>query len=100
MRGAARELEWPAEFLADRSIGGERRAHVHRVADRLADDRMRTMHAPGETVALGGGVNLVLLAIIEIGKVQTRLLLAQRRRRSSAATDISLERSKVVLEAR
>ena len=42
-----------------------------------------TMHAPGEAVARGGGVNLVLLGVVEIGDVETRLLLAQRRQRQA-----------------
>src|SRR5580692_3514814 len=99
LRGAARELEWPAKFFADRSIGGERGPHVHRVADRFADDRMGAVHAPGETIAISPGVEFVLLAIIEVGEVQTRLLLPQRRRRRNAATDVSLEGAKVVLQA-
>ena len=85
-------------LLADRSIGGERRAHVHRVADRLANDRMRPVHAPGEAVAPRGGVHFVFLVVVEVRDVETRLLLAHRGRRKEPASRVGLERSKVVLK--
>ena len=49
------------------------------VADGLADDRVRAMDAPGEAIAVGRGIDLVFLGIIEVLDVQPRLLLAQRR---------------------
>lgn len=59
-------------------------AHVHGVADGVANDGVRPVHAPAEPVALRCRENLVFLRVIEILYVEPRLVLADRRRRQSA----------------
>ncbi len=99
LRFAAGELERTAGLLADHGEGGERRAHIHGVADRLADDRVRPVHAPSEAEALRRLVDLVFLVIVEIREGEPRVLFAHRRHRQSSGARISFERPKVVLEA-
>ena len=53
-------------LAADRGLHRQRLAHVHRVADGVADDRVRPVDAPGEAVARGGGEELVLLGVVEV----------------------------------
>ena len=42
--------EGAARFLADRCIGPERGRHVHLVANRVADQRVRAMNGPAEAL--------------------------------------------------
>nr|GFC84501.1 hypothetical protein [Tanacetum cinerariifolium] len=53
LHAGARKHEWPAGGLADRSVHRQSRGHVHGIAYRNPGDRVRTVHAPGEAVALG-----------------------------------------------
>ena len=78
------------------AVDGERHPHVHRVAERPADQRVRTMHRPGEAVALGGREEHVLLDVVEVLVRQARLLLRERRVRLGLR--VRLERPEVVLE--
>ena len=92
----ARKDEGPAGFPADRGIGAERCGHVHLVADRIPDQRMRTMDRPAEALAFGGCEDLVFLVIVEILVGEARLLFAERCDRLSLC--IGLEGSHVMLE--
>ena len=56
------------------------------------------MDAPGEAIALGGGVNLVLLGVVEVGDLEPGLLFAQRRKRKRSGTDIGVEWPEVMLQ--
>ena len=62
----AREAEPAAGLAADRRVDGERHAHVHRVAERPADQGVRPVHGPREPVALRGGEEDVLLHVVEV----------------------------------
>ena len=93
------KAEGPARLAAERRVDRQRRAHVHGVADRLADHRVRPVDAPGEAVARGGGEDLVLLRVVEVLDVEPALLLAERRLRQRALA-VGLERPEIVLEAR
>ena len=57
------------------------------------------MHAPGEAVATGGVEDLVLLRVVEVGRVQPRLLLAERGVRHDSR-GVRLEGAEIVLEPR
>jgi hypothetical protein len=93
----ARKDERPPGLAADGGVDRQRGAHVHGVADRVADDGVRPVHAPAIAVALGGGEHLVLLRVVEILEVEPRLLLAERCRRQLAFA-IGLERTEIVLQ--
>ena len=97
LRGRSRKDEWPPGFAAQRGMDRQRRPHVHRIADRLADHRVRPVHAPGETVACRRGEQFILLRIIEVLDIQPPLLLAERRLRQRTFA-VSLERPQIVLE--
>ena len=86
----------PPGLATDRRVDGERHAHVHRVAERPADQRVRPVHRPGEAVALGSGEEHVLLHVVEVLVGQARLILRERRVRLSLG--VRLERPEVVLE--
>src|SRR5262245_41180126 len=88
--GRAGKQERTPSLATDRCVGRQRHSHVHGVAERVADDRMRAMHAPPESIPRGGSKNLILLRIIEILDVKSRLVLAKRRRRQRTFS-ISLE---------
>ena len=81
----AREVEAAAGLAADRRVDGERHAHVHRVAERPADQRVRPVHGPREPVALGGGEEDVLLDVVEVLVRQAGLILGERRVRLGLA---------------
>ena len=49
----AGEVESAPRLAADRRVHGERHPHVHRVPEGPADERVRPMHRPRESVALG-----------------------------------------------
>src|ERR1700740_849520 len=73
------KLERTSRVAADGGIHGECDTHVHRVADRVANDRVRTMHAPSEAIAFSSGEHLIFLCVIEIFYIETRLLFAKGR---------------------
>ena len=75
----AGEDEGPPGLPADRGVDGERDAHVHGVAERVADQGVRPVHAPAEAPARRGREDLVLLGVVEVLDRQPRLLLAERR---------------------
>ena len=78
-------------------VDGERHAHVHGVAERPADHRVRPVHRPGEAVALRGGEEDVLLDVVEVLVRQAGLLLGERRIRLGLG--VGLEGAEIVLEA-
>ena len=94
----AGEGEGPPGLLADRGEDGERDAHVHGVAERVADQGVRPVHAPAEAPARRGREHLVLLDVVEVLDRQPRLLLAERRLGLGAR--VGLEGAEIVLEAR
>src|ERR1700744_4146296 len=77
--GGAREKKWPARFATDGCVDGEGDAHVHGVAESVADDGMRTMNVPGEVVAGCGGKEFVFLSVVEVFYVETRLFFPEGR---------------------
>ncbi len=83
---------------ADGGLDGERLAHVHRVADGVADDGVRAVDAPGEPVTLGRLPELVLLGVVEVRVGQAGLVLVERGVRDVPGA-VGLERAQVVLEA-
>ena len=95
--GRPREDERPPRLLGDGAVGGERDAHVHGVAQRVADDGVRPVHRPAEAVLVGRGEEEVLLVVVEVLVVQARLALAERRLRR--VLRVGLERAEVVLES-
>ncbi len=95
----AREAEGAAGVLADGSVDGKRRAHVHGIADSLADNRMRAMDAPGKAVAGGCRKHFVFLGVVEIIDLEPALFLAERRLRQGALA-VVFEWAEVMLEAR
>ena len=84
-------------LAADRAVDRQRHAHVHRVAERPADQRVRPVHRPGEPVALGRREQDVLLRVVEVLVRQARLLLGERR--VGLGLRVGLERPEVVLQA-
>ena len=52
LRRRAGEEEGPTGLAADGRVGGEGDAHVHRVAERVADDGVGAMNAPGKAARL------------------------------------------------
>ncbi len=92
-----REHEGQPLLATDGGLRGQRLAHVHRVAEGVADDRVRPVHAPGEAVALGGREQLVLLRVVEVRVRQPVLVLVERRVRQVALA-VRLEGTEVVLE--
>ncbi len=93
------ELERAPGVPAQARVHGQGRAHVHRIAHRRADHRVRAMHAPLEAIAGGGGKHLVLLRVVEVVHGQARLLFTEGRLRQ-VALRVRLERAEVVLQAR
>ena len=93
----AREVEATTGLAADRRVDGERHAHVHRVAEGPADQRVRPVHRPREPVALGRGEQDVLLDVVEVLVRQARLVLGEGRVRLNLR--VRLERPEVVLES-
>ena len=67
------------------------------IANRVADDRVRPVHAPSEARTPGDGEQLVFLRVIEVVDVEPGLVLAKRRGRQLAFA-VSLERTEVMLE--
>ena len=67
---------WP-EFPADGCLDGERESHVHGVADRMPDHRMRPVHGPAKALLPGGSPQLVFLGVVEVGRRQPRLAFAE-----------------------
>ena len=98
LRPGAGEHERPAGLAADGRLDGERLAHVHGVADGVADDGVRAVHAPGEPVPFGRLPELVLLGVVEVRVGQARLVLVERGVRHVTGA-VRLERPQVVLEA-
>ena len=95
-RGAWKGKRSPG-FPADRGVNRQCHAHVHGVADGIADDRVRAMDAPAEAVSLRRGKHFIFLRVVEILDVEPRLILAKRRR-GQLALAIGLERSEVMFQ--
>ena len=98
LRFGAGKAERTAGFAADGGVGGECDAHVHRIADGIADDGVRAVDGPAEAVAVGGGEDFVFLGVIEVLDVEPALFLAEGRGRELALS-IRFERAEVMFEA-
>ena len=92
----AGKVESAPRLAADRRVDGERHPHVHRVPERPADQRVRPVHRPRESVALRGFEEDVLLDVVEVLVRQAGLILGERRVRLGLR--VRLERPEVVLE--
>src|ERR1700743_689935 len=66
LRRGAGEDERLARLLAQRGIDGEGLAHITRIAEREADDRMRAMPAPAEAILFRGFEYAVFLLVVEV----------------------------------
>ena len=77
LHSRARKSEAAAGFAADRRVDGEGNAHVHGVAEGVADDGVRAVNAPGKAVARGRGVNLVFLRVVEVVDIEARLFFTK-----------------------
>jgi hypothetical protein len=73
----AGKAERTSGLAAERGIDSQRRSHVHGVAHRLTDDRVRTMDAPRKAIALCRSEHFVLLGIVEVLDVQPPLVLPE-----------------------
>ncbi|MNS99202.1 hypothetical protein D3C72_1335990 [compost metagenome] len=98
LRGRTGKDEGLAAGLAQIRIHGQGQAHVHGIAQRVADDGVRAVHAPRKTIPRGRVEQPVFLLIVKILDRLPALLFAERRD-GHAALAIGVERSQVVLEA-
>src|SRR5262249_36010696 len=62
----AGEDEGLAGLATDGRIDSQRDAHVHRIAQGVAHDGMRTVNAPTETSAFGRSEEYVFLGVVEV----------------------------------
>ena len=85
LRRRPRKPKRSPDLPAQRRIHVECAAHVHRVAHREADHRVRSMHALTEPIFRRGGEHFVLLRVVEVPHVDPPLLLPERRLRQRAA---------------
>ena len=84
-------------FPADCCIGPERGRHVHLVANRVADQRMRAVNRPGGALSFRGRKHFVFLIVVEVLIGESGLLLAERRHHLGFG--VGLERAHVMLGA-
>ena len=77
LRLGAGEDERLPEFPADGCLDGERETHVHGIADRMPDYRVRAVHGPAKALVPGGSPQLVFLGVVEVGRRQPRLAFAE-----------------------
>jgi hypothetical protein len=68
---------WP--LALHRLAHGQRQSHVHGIAQRIADDGVRAVHAPRQAVLRGRCKQPVFLSIVEILDGLAALLFAERR---------------------
>ena len=94
----ARKDHRPSGLLAQRCVYSQRHTHVHRVAERVADDGVRPMHAPSEAVALSRRKDLVFLRIVKVLDIQAALLFSKGRLRQLTLA-VALERPQVMLQS-
>ena len=99
LRGRTRKDEGRAAGLAQIRVHGQGQTHVHGIAQRIADDGVRAVHAPRKAVLGGRREQAVFLLIVKILDVLAALLFAERRHRHCSLA-IRIERSQVMLEAR
>ena len=81
---------------ADGRVDRERHPHVHRIPESPADQRVRPVHRPRESVALRRSEEDVLLHVVEVLERQARLIFGERRVRLNRG--VRLERPEIVLE--
>ena len=99
LRGRTGKDEGCAAGLAQIRVHGQGQTHVHGIAQRIADDGVRAVHAPRKTVLSGRFKQAVFLCIVKILHGLAALLFAERRHRHCSLA-IRIERSQVVLEPR
>src|ERR1700747_2391761 len=64
-------------FPADAAVDAERDAHIHGVAERVADDTVRAVNTPAESAPLGRLVEEVFLRVVEVETRQTGRVFAK-----------------------
>jgi hypothetical protein len=94
----AGEEEGAIGLAAEGGVGGEGDAHVHGVAESVADDGVGAVDAPCEVVAGGGGEDFVFLGVVEVVDGEAGLFFTEGRG-GEGAFAVGFEGSEVVLEA-
>lgn len=77
LHGRAWEDEGAPSLATDAGIDSQGGAHVHDIADGVADDGVRTVDAPRKTVSGGGFEQGVFLGVVEILDIEPGHALAE-----------------------
>ncbi|GEM_PF-3679084 len=91
------EDKGPAFFPAQGGVHCQRLAHIHGIAQRIADNGMRTMHAPAIAILLGSREKRILLGIVEVLHRLSTLLFTERGHRYGTFA-VGFKRTKIVLK--
>ena len=97
LHGRTGKDERATGLAAQGSVDRQGDAHVHGVADSIADNRVGPVDTPSEPLAFGRGKHLIFLSVIKIGDIQASLFFAKRCR-GQGAVAIGLERPEIVFE--